>query len=184
VPGSLVGVIEAFDERLEMAFPVSLTRSGARRLEESRGPLVVHRLRALVQAPRLDAELSAGIRPSVSQVHQARADHLRRRRVRRRIATALNRAVEDAVHPVRHGTPQAPLDREAVLRCHREIRALATLVATAENPRTQGVAIVFQMAFDGRGALFFQPDTANGVERLANTVQAARSALSVSGDFE
>jgi hypothetical protein len=139
---------------------------------------------AFVQAPKLDADLGAGLRPSVSPAHQVRADHLKKKRVRRLIATALNRAVEDAARPVRHGTPQAPLDREAVRCCHREIQALATLVATLENPRTQGVAIAFQMAFDGRGALFFQPDTPNGVERLANTVQAAQRALGVSAEFE
>jgi hypothetical protein len=163
-----------------MAFPASLTR----RPEGRRGSLVVPRLLAFMQAPRLDAELGAGIRPSASLAHQVRAEHLRRKRVRRRVAGALDRAVEDAGRPVYPGTAQAPLDREAICRCREEMRALATSVATLENPRTQGVAIAFQLAFDGCGPLFFRPDSPDGTARLANTVQAALSALRVSGDFE
>jgi len=180
VPGSLVGVIAAFDEGVQMAFPVSPTR----RPRHTRSPTVAARLLAVVQAPSLDADLGAGIRPSVSPAHRLRADHLRRRCVRRRIATALNRAVEDAGNPVHRVTAQAPLDREAVRSCQRQIRALATLVSTMDNPRIQGIAIAFELAFDGGGAMFFHPGTPNGIERLANTVQAALSALRVSADFD
>jgi hypothetical protein len=180
VPGSLVGVIATFDEGLQMAFPASLTR----RPRQARSRAVAARLIALVQAPSLDADLGAGIRPSVSPAHQLRADHLRRRDVRRRIATALNGAVEDVGSPVHHVTAQAPLDREAVRSCQRQIRDLATLVSTMDNPRIQGVAIAFQLAFDGSGAMFFHPDTPNGIERLANTVNAAHGALRVSADFD
>ena len=180
MPGSLVGVIATFDEGLQMTFPASLTK----RSRQTRSRAVVARLLALVQAPSLDADLCAGIRPSVSPAHQLRADHLRRRDVRCRIATALNRAVEDVGSPVHHGTAKAPLDREAVRCCQRQIRALATLVSTMDNPRIQGVAIASQLAFDGSGAMFFHPDRPNGIERLANTVKAAHSALRVSADFD
>ena len=155
--------------------------SSARRLDERRPRTrLIPRLLALLKAPDLDAELAAGMRPSASPAHQLRADHLRRRRVRLRIATALNRAVDDAYRPVRQGTPQAPLEREAVRRCSGEIRELARLIATLENPRTRGVAIAFQLAFDGRAPLFFHPDRSDGVERLANTLYTARQALRVS----
>jgi hypothetical protein len=53
-----------------------------------------------------------------------------------------------------------------------------------ENPRIQGVAIAFRLAFDGGGALFLQPGTDDGIERLANTVQAAHAALGVSAEFD
>jgi hypothetical protein len=180
VPGSLVGVIATFDERLEMAFPASLTG----RPKRERGHPLTARLLAWLQAPSLDADLSAGIRPSASPVHQLRADHLRRKGVRRRIASALERAVDDVGHPARQITAQAPLDREAVRSCQQEIRALATSVSSLDNPRTQGVAIAFRLAFDGSGALFFHPSTPDGTECLANTVQAAHNALKVSADFE
>jgi hypothetical protein len=180
VPGSLVGVISAFDERHKMALPASLTR----RSDVRRGHRLVFRLLALIRAPRLDADLGAGVSPSTTYAHRLRADHLRRTEVRRRIATALERAAEDVKHPVRHGTPQAPLDREAVHGCEREIRALANSVARAENPRTQGVALAFQLAFDGGSALFFHPDASDGIDRLANTVRSAQNALRVSADFD
>ena len=180
MPGSLVGVIATFDERLEMALPASPSR----RQGGVCGYPLVARFRALVQAPSLDADLGAGVRPSVSPAHQLRADHLRRKGVRRRIATALERAVEDVARPVNHATARAPLDREAVRSCQAQIRSLATRVSTLDNPRIQGVAIAFLLAFDGSGAMFFHPDSDDGIERLTHTVQAAHNALKVSADFD
>src|SRR5262249_20444662 len=142
------------------------------------------RVLAIVQAQGLDAELAAGIRPSATPAHQARADHLRKLAVRRRIAAALNRAVEAASAPECYEPGKVPLDRKAIRHCHGEIRALAELVAGVDNPRTRGVAIAFQLAFDGDAALFFQPDGQDGVERLAGIVRAASNALKVSADFD
>lgn len=139
---------------------------------------------AFVQAYRLDAELAEGLRPSASPAHQLRADRLHRARVRRRIASALNRAVADASRPVRYRSPQVPLSRMEIRCCREQLLALATSVATVENPRTQGLAIASQLAFDGCGPLFFQPETLGGLERLANTIQAADAALRVSADFD
>ena len=159
--------------------------SPAQRLDSRQGRIpIVTRLLAFVQAPTLDEDLAAGIRPSATTAHQLRANHLRSKRVRRRVAAALNRAIEDAYRPVQTATSQAPLSREAVRECQQQIRELARLVATLENPRTQGVAIAFQLAFDGRGALFFQPQARDGGERLANTIRAAHCALRVSADFD
>lgn len=155
-----------------------------RRIDDRRsGPHLIPRLRAILQAPDLDLELAAGIRPSVSVAHQLRADHLMRPRVRRKIAIALNRAVDDASRPAAPGTPQVPLCRDGVRHCSREIRELATLVATMQNPRPRGVAIAFQLAFDGRSALFFQPCSGDGADHLANTLQALHMALRVSADL-
>jgi hypothetical protein len=142
------------------------------------------RWRAFVYAYRLDAQLADGFRPSATPAHQLRADRLHRARVRRRIARALNRAVADARRPVRYETAQAPMNGMGIRCCHEQLLALATSVATLENPRTQGLAIASQLAFDGRGALFFQPETRGELERLANTIQAADAALRVSADFD
>jgi hypothetical protein len=163
-----------------MSFQASLER----RLAERRARTgLIPWLQAILQAPALDRELAAGIRPSASPAHQLRADHLMRRRVRRRIANALNRAVADAPQPERHVTSQAPICREAVRRCSEQIRDLANQVATMQNPPIRGLAIAFQLAFDGRGALFFQPDMRDRPERLANTLDAAHRALRVSADL-
>jgi hypothetical protein len=58
------------------------------------------------------------------------------------------------------------------------------MVVTTENPRVQGVAIAHQLAFDGTGPLFFQPNKRRSAERLANTIRAAQNALNVSGAFD
>ena len=145
---------------------------------------VVPRFLALVRGPSLDADLAEGLRPSATPAHQLRADHLRRPRVRRRIAAALTRAVAGAGRPVRRGSPEVPLNSHAIRRCHRELLALAASVSTLEDPRTQGVAIASQLAFDGGGALFLQPETRGGRERLANTIEAAQAALQVSAVFD
>lgn len=166
-----------------------MTSHGAHagRLKVGRGRprlLLVARLVALVRAPTLDQDLADGVRPSASLAHRLRADHLTQPRVRRNIAAALARAVADADRPVRR-TAQVPLSREAIRCCERELRGLAdALLVERENPRAQGVAIAFRLAFDGGGALFLQPETRHARERLANTVQAALSALRVSAEFD
>jgi len=142
------------------------------------------RLRATVEGPRLDSELAEGISPSASAAHLARADQITRPRVRRRIAAALNRAIEESFAPGRRLTSKAPLSATAIQECREQLITLARRLVSAENPRAQAVAIASQLAFDGRGALFFQPKQRSSVERLANTIKAALSALSVSGEFD
>jgi hypothetical protein len=146
--------------------------------------MIIPRLLSLLLAPRLDEELAAGICPSATPAHQVRADHLRCESVRRRIAAALNSAVEEADRPVRPRTAQAPLSREAIRSCRREIEELSTAITALENPRARGVAIAHQLAFDGCGPLFLQPGDRRPTERLAHAVQAARCALQVSADFD
>jgi hypothetical protein len=142
------------------------------------------RVRASVEGPRLDSELAEGISPSASPAHLARADRITRPRVRRQIAAALNRAIEESFAPARRLTPQVPLSVTAIRECREQLITLARRIVNTENPRVQGVAIASQLAFDGRGALFFQPKEKSSSERLANTIQAAMNALRVSGDFD
>jgi hypothetical protein len=144
----------------------------------------VTRLRALVNGPSLDSDLAMGVRPSASAAHLARADLITRPRTRRRIGAALNRAIQKAHAPQRRVTSEAPLSVEAIRACHDELSGLAETVVTAENPRVQGVAIAHQLAFDGTGPLFFQPNKKRDVERLANTIWAAQRALRVSSEFD
>ena len=142
------------------------------------------RIRAIVEGPRLDSELAEGVSPSASPVHLARADAITRPQSRRRIAAALNRAIEESFAPARRLTPQAPLSGTAIRACREQLITLARRIVTTENPRVQAVAIASQLAFDGRGALFFQPKQEPGPDRLANTIRAALSALRVSGEFD
>jgi hypothetical protein len=142
------------------------------------------RLHAIVEGPRLDSELADGISPSASAAHLARADRITRPEVRRRIAAALNRAIEESFAPTRRHSPQAPLSVNAIRACREQLITLARRIVTTENPRVQAVAIASQLAFDGRGALFFQPKQEPTPDRLANTIRAALSALRVSGEFD
>ena len=142
------------------------------------------RLNALVHGPRLDSELAEGVSPSASSAHLARADWITRPRARRRIAVALNRAIEESFAPPRRHTSEAPLSGTAIRSCRELLITLARKLVAAENPRVQGVAISRQLAFDGRGALFSQPNAKSSAERLANTIRAALSALRVSSEFD
>jgi hypothetical protein len=81
-------------------------------------------------------------------------------------------------------TAEAPLSVIAIRACREQLITLARQIVTTENPRVQAVAIASQLAFDGRGALFFQPKQEPGPDRLANTITAALSALRVSGEFD
>jgi hypothetical protein len=146
----------------------------------------VTRLHALIQGPSLDADLAAGVRPSASAAHLARADRITQPRNRRRIADALYRALRSAEAPRGQVTAEAPLSVPAILACRDELKGLAEAIVTTENPRVQGVAIARQLAFDGRGALFFQrnQNPERREERLINTIQAAQCALSVSSEFD
>lgn len=146
--------------------------------------VVLAHLRARVQGPHLDADLATGISPSASAAHLARADLITRPKSRRRIRAALNSAIERACAPNRRVTAQAPLSVEAIRVCRGELSRLAEAVVTTENPRVQGVAIAHQLASDGRGALFFQPEEKRAVEGLASTIWAAERALSVSSEFD
>lgn len=142
------------------------------------------RIRAIVRASSLDSDLAAGVQPSASAAHLARADRITRPRRRRRIRAALNRALADSFAPRRRMRAEAPLSNSAIRECRDELSTLAEVVVTTENPRVQGVAIAHQLAFDGRGPLFFQPHTKWSVERLRNTVRAAQTALNVSAEFD
>ena len=141
------------------------------------------RLRASLEGPIIDAELAEGISPSASPQHRARADRMRRPRIRRRIAAALRYPVEQSTRQAKRYSPSVLYAVRAIRRLQRDLLALADLVATLEDASPRGLAIVHQLAFDGRGALFFQPHRRDGVERLWNTIQTARSALMVSADF-
>jgi hypothetical protein len=146
--------------------------------------VIITRLRARILGPDLDADLATGISPSASAAHLARADLITRPKSRRRIRAALNSAIERACAPNRRVTAEAPLSVEAIRDCRGELSRLAEAVATRENPRVQGVAIAHELASDGRGALFFQPNEKRAVERLASTISAAERALSVSSEFD
>src|SRR5262245_38188777 len=94
---------------------------------------VLPRFLAVVQAHTLDADLAGGLRPSATPAHQLRANHLRRPRVRRHIAYALEGAVKAASRPPCHEPGRVPVNREAIRRSHADVLALARMVRSEEH---------------------------------------------------
>jgi hypothetical protein len=146
------------------------------------------RLWAFVAGARYDAELADGTSPTKSTCHAARAGRITTRRACRRVAQALNGAVEAAEGPPDPNLldSKVPVDSRAVRVCRDEVLSLADSLGTIERPPARGVAIARQLVFDGRSPLFLQsPDRRQGnTRRLADTLDAAQRALEVSADFD
>jgi hypothetical protein len=145
------------------------------------------RLWAFLEGHRYDAELADGISPMKSIYHGARADRITTRRACRRVAQALQGAVEAAEQqPPNHLDCKVRVDSSAIRVCRDEVLSLAHTLATVERPPARGVAIVRQLVFDGRSPLFFQsPDRRKGGDRrLASALFAAQRALEVAADFD
>jgi hypothetical protein len=148
----------------------------------------IARLVAFLAGPRYDAELADGISPTTSLWHAARAGRITTRRARRRVAQALEGAVEASEHP---SAPhcldvKVPVDCRAVRVCKDELLSLAHMLITTERPPARGVAIARQLVFDGCSPLYLQaPPNRHGSERrLASTLYAAERALEISADFD
>jgi hypothetical protein len=170
-----------------MASPGSLAGGLARELRGAPRKPLHARLWAILDGPRYDAELAAGISPTKSIYHGARADRITTRRACRTVAQALRRAAKAAEQPPpNHLSSQVPVDSGAVRLCRDEVLSLAETLATSERPSARGVAIARQLVFDGRSPLFFQsPDHRKGSDRrLASTLYAAQRALEVAADFD
>ena len=171
-----------------MAFPGSLAGGLPRELRGVSRKAFLAGLWAFLAGPRYDAELADGTSPTKSICHAARAGRITRQRACRRVAQALNGAVEAAEHPPdpHRLDPKVPLDSGAVRVCKDEVLSLADTLATIERPPARGVAIARQLVFDGCSPLFLQgPDRRKGSDRrLASTLDAAQRALEVSADFD
>lgn len=171
-----------------MASPGSLAGGLPHELRGAPWKAFLARVGAFLAGPRLDAELAEGISPTRSLRHAARAGQISRHRACRRVAQALNGAVEAAERPPgpHHLDSKVPIDSGAVRVCKDEVLSLAESLGAIERPPARGVAIARQLVFDGRSPLFLQaPDRREGNDRrLASTLNAAQRALEVSADFD
>ena len=171
-----------------MASPGSLAGGLPRELRGVSRKAFLARLGAFLAGPRYDAELADGTSPTKSIYHAARAGRITRQRACRKVARALNGAVEAVERPPvpNRLDPKVPLDSLAVRVCKDEVLSLADTLVTIERPPARGVAIARQLVFDGCSPLFLQaPDGRKGnARRLASTLCAAQRALEVSADFD
>ncbi|HYB28152.1 MAG TPA: hypothetical protein VEF89_16165 [Solirubrobacteraceae bacterium] len=113
------------------------------------------RLIARMLAPWLDRELAAGMRPSLSEAHAARAEQLAGERVRSAVARSLEKLLARAQRP----TPAAP--KATIPLCREQVLAAAPLIAsTASRLRSRepmdpcAVARLKILAGDRRGPCY------------------------------
>jgi hypothetical protein len=181
VPGSLVGVTVATEERLQMTSPTAAASTSS---PISRRFIDV--VRVFVAGPYLDAELADGIRARGSRQLTLRARHITKPRARRKLARALLSAIEASREPILPLSPRIPVDSAAVLACREEITALAESIEAIGQPSARAVAIARQLAYDGGSPLYWHPmqSPKDRTARLTNTIHAARAALDVSPEFD
>jgi hypothetical protein len=171
-----------------MASPGSLAGGLTRGLRGAPRKPLHARLWACVEGHRYDADLAAGISPTQSIYHGARAERITTPRACRMVAQALQRAVKAAEQvpvPSRLDA-KVPIDSAAIRVCRDEVLSLAHTLASIERPSARGVAIARQLVFDGRSPLYLQapPHRKGSERRLASTLHAAERALEISADFE
>jgi len=137
-----------------------------------------HRLLARCAAARLDRELAAGASPETNASLAARAMQLTSTKVRRDLATSVQRILAAAGQP-----PAAPLAPAAAVRPARlplsrarisgSAVPLATLAGALAAPGpVQGVAMVSQLLADGTGPLYRQTRGDDLGDIIANAARA------------
>jgi hypothetical protein len=121
-----------------------------------------HRMLARRAAARLDRELAAGISPETSAELAVRAMQLTSTRVRRDLATSVQRILAAAGPPsaamlspaaaVR--PPRIPLARARISQSAAALASVADCLAAPGPVPVQGVAMVSQLLADGTGPLY------------------------------
>jgi hypothetical protein len=136
-------------------------------------PAVRIRLRAWLRCLSLDRRLAAGEPAWASAELRWRAAQLTSARVRRGLATEIDRVLEAAAQPPRPRGAAVPLDRSAVLACDDLLRGLAHDLRHAEPVQVRGVALVRQLLRDGGSPLY----AAEAERALDESIRRARAAL-------
>jgi hypothetical protein len=119
----------------------------------SRGLLV--RAKAVVARRELDRELAAGAHPGGRPELARRADVLISRRVRQRLAGALEDVVaEAAAAPPRERGAAAPIQRAEVLAAERDLLRLVAALRAEPAAPVRAIAAVAVLLSDGTGPVF------------------------------
>jgi hypothetical protein len=111
-----------------------------------------HRLRVLLNRPRLDARLAAGESPSDDPALALRAAQLCAPRTRRRAAVGLERALADDRR--RGWSAAAPIDRRAVNAARPYLAQLAAALRSPEPVAPHGVARALRLLTDVPSPLY------------------------------
>jgi hypothetical protein len=156
-------------------------------LRDDRGRLTLRRLRpwhrmlARCAAARLDRELAAGTSPETSATLAARAIQLTSMRVRRDLATSVQRMLAATGEPTAimpsaaaaGHSPRLQLRRAQIRRSAGLFAQLASSLAAPGPVPVQGVAMVSQLLADGMGPLYREACS----EDLGDIIENAARAL-------
>ena len=117
-------------------------------------PLVT-RLKAAAERAELDRELAHGVSPSTNPELARRAEVLRSRLVRRRLADGLANVIfEAAAAPARGPSSAVPVQREEVLIAQRDLSRLARALRAEPGPPVRAIAVASVLLTDGAGPVF------------------------------
>ncbi|MBS1895582.1 MAG: hypothetical protein JST59_30140 [Actinobacteria bacterium] len=139
------------------------------------GPRDRHLARLRVRALRgsLDRRLAAGADPAVGPDLTLRAAQLIEPDTRQRIATVLDRIIEEAAGPPAPFSSRVPLARTAILACAPRICEIAGRLEGEAPVAAQGVAQATILVHDGDSPLFSTSTTDIALNRhLAGIIDA------------
>jgi hypothetical protein len=121
----------------------------------------------------LDRELAAGANPAAEPRRAYRAQQLTEMRTRRRVASGIERVVNQAQRSWRGASSGVPLQRRAVIGARPALLTLARALVTAGTVRARGVALGLLLLTDGSSPLYFAADA----QALTDAGLAAVTAL-------
>jgi hypothetical protein len=129
-----------------------------------------------LRAPFLDRQLLAGVDPHREAALEKRAQHLCSRRLRDRLASALEQVLAEAEGSSPARSAKAPVARQEVLEARTPLLDLARRLRSDAAVDPQGVLLVRRLLSDPAGPLATSP-TAISLEvslRRANAALAPR----------
>lgn len=135
-------------------------------------PLSV-RVRVRLQRFSLDRQLARGADPRSSSALARRAHELCQLKLRRGLATDIERAIEAANVPARQLTAAVPVDRRAISECRHLLLGLAEDLRCAGCVYARGVALVRVLLSDGGSPLYARSEP----RELEEAIRRARAAL-------
>jgi hypothetical protein len=151
------------------------------------------RLRVCLSRWSLDAMLAAGIDPASDSALAWRAEQLRSRRHRDRLASWLERLARDSDSTgVASFTSATPLVTEQVVEARDSLQLAAQVLRDSEPVRVRGVAMFERLLRDG-GSVLYDAEIARGavelqvraaLEGLVGSATGAEAAISASATPE
>jgi hypothetical protein len=137
-----------------------------------RWPLFI-RARVRLRRFALDKQLARGADPRSSAELARRAKELCEPKLRRRLSSDIERAIEDASAGPRYLTASIPLNRGSVRLCQDSLLGLAQDLRSPGPVYASGVALVRLMLLDGASPLYMPSDE----RELLEEVHRAHAAL-------